>query len=495
MSIELYRELTRYISCGVFTFFMYHAVMGMWLSRFHREKYITWHFLLCLGTAIYACALFFNTSSIGFANGDQKIAFCWILGFGSYFCYLKAMENYLELRSKLLGLAKLLAAILIFMQIMNFALNFFGGVESFLTTRVTGREKTLFENAFYLERTSNTIGYFVSIMGATAIGMATYAILQGLKASPRPTGLLKFGAFATLISATNDTLLGAGFLGSVLPIYYLGNVVETIRLHQTEQSTAQSQIHRLEKEALLAKLSAEEGKRYQKLLRTLSHDINNALAIITGTVRKSLKREEIDEKSRSGLERVQRASGHISKIIQTILAQEVGKSSAQRQFQWIDLESIYDELRFVFSDQLQTKGLSLEFDPVHKCPRFMADPHILIHQILGNVISNAIKFSPRGGKIRVSYKVDNRTLRLFVRDHGPGIDAQKIEELWNDESVASQPGSEGEGGHGFGLRIVKENIEAFGGKVRFVDASSTKEQLPDVGTGENLVSLEFPLAS
>jgi signal transduction histidine kinase len=84
-----------------------------------------------------------------------------------------------------------------------------------------------------------------------------------------------------------------------------------------------------------------------------------------------------------------------------------------------------------------------------------------LHQVLTNLIANAIKFTPSGGDISASLDISGRDLQISIRDDGPGIEPELATRLFQryqraDANVA---------GSGLGLMIVREIVEAHGGTV------------------------------
>lgn len=86
-------------------------------------------------------------------------------------------------------------------------------------------------------------------------------------------------------------------------------------------------------------------------------------------------------------------------------------------------------------------------------------------QIIGNLISNAIKFTPEGGSVSISLSLEEKNyinnLRAKISDTGTGMTAAQIEEILNGESQTTQ-GTAGELGYGFGLPLVKHLIDGLG---------------------------------
>lgn len=90
----------------------------------------------------------------------------------------------------------------------------------------------------------------------------------------------------------------------------------------------------------------------------------------------------------------------------------------------------------------------------------------MINSVLRNLISNAIKFTPSGGKVTISCKSpESGQVMIMVKDNGVGISGQLIDQLFSSGEIHSSPGTENEKGTGLGLIICKEFVERNGGKI------------------------------
>lgn len=92
-------------------------------------------------------------------------------------------------------------------------------------------------------------------------------------------------------------------------------------------------------------------------------------------------------------------------------------------------------------------------------------------QVLSNLLSNAAKFSPRGGNVEVDITRSERGARVCVRDHGPGIPEGFRDKIFRKFSQADSSDTRQKGGTGLGLAISKAIIEHFGGQIGFADAA------------------------
>jgi PAS domain S-box-containing protein len=111
-------------------------------------------------------------------------------------------------------------------------------------------------------------------------------------------------------------------------------------------------------------------------------------------------------------------------------------------------------------------GAIIELDPHSADPTVYVDRDRVI-QILTNLLSNAAKFSPRGGVIDLSIKADEDSVRVSVRDHGSGIAEQFQTRIFQKFAQADSSDSRAKGGTGLGLSIAKTIIERLGGSIGF----------------------------
>jgi signal transduction histidine kinase len=101
-------------------------------------------------------------------------------------------------------------------------------------------------------------------------------------------------------------------------------------------------------------------------------------------------------------------------------------------------------------------------------PTTVSADRVRLEQVAANLIDNAIKYSPRGGEVRVSVEGDQTSARLVVRDSGVGIPADELPRIW--ERLFRGDRSRAERGLGLGLSLVKAVVEAHRGQVSVVSA-------------------------
>ena len=174
---------------------------------------------------------------------------------------------------------------------------------------------------------------------------------------------------------------------------------------------------------------------------------------------------DITPKQKSLIEAAREDSDRLHRIIENLLnISRLEAGSAQLQFRRMNvaemINAAVDPLRPAFAD----KNVSLEVDAGAAIPDVNADP-VSMGSALTNLLSNAMKFTPTGGAVRVTTAADNGDVRINVTDTGPGIPEQYRGRIF--EKFFRVPRPDGPTGAGLGLTIAHEIVEAHGGRLTF----------------------------
>jgi signal transduction histidine kinase len=114
--------------------------------------------------------------------------------------------------------------------------------------------------------------------------------------------------------------------------------------------------------------------------------------------------------------------------------------------------------------QTEARGLELSLDLPSDLPPVVADPH-RIGQVLRNLFNNALEFTPPGGQVTLTARLDGTWVCLEVGDSGPGIAPEQLPFVFERFYRADPSRARATGGAGLGLAIVKQLVEAHGGRV------------------------------
>lgn len=142
----------------------------------------------------------------------------------------------------------------------------------------------------------------------------------------------------------------------------------------------------------------------------------------------------------------------------------------------VPVKIIFEELAFLFQDKAQDKDVQLNFklDP----PDLMvfAERVSLINEVLGNLLSNSIKFSFPRCAIDISASAPHHDfVEIVIRDHGMGMDQDMLKNVFDLSKKHSRPGTQGERGIGFGMPLVKAYVDAYGGFIEVKSIAADKD--------------------
>ncbi len=199
------------------------------------------------------------------------------------------------------------------------------------------------------------------------------------------------------------------------------------------------------------------------LIQILSHDIINPLNLIIGFTQ-LIKEESKDPELPDA---VLRASSQIQQIIDHVKEMQALESGKKiLSLSPIDLSIAIEEVLFVFKEKAKQKGVSIIVkNEVDSQVKILAEPVSFSHQVLNNLVSNAIKFTPEYGEIVIHCYKKSRKVHINIQDTGVGIPLKLIPNLFRFDIVTHRAGTQGEAGTGFGLPLVKKYIELYRGEI------------------------------
>jgi two-component system sensor histidine kinase GlrK len=113
---------------------------------------------------------------------------------------------------------------------------------------------------------------------------------------------------------------------------------------------------------------------------------------------------------------------------------------------------------------VEAKGIRLENEMDGSLPPLRMDPERIL-QVLRNLLGNAVKFTPKGGSVRVAAKPADGKLAISVKDSGPGIPAESLSSIFEKFNQGSRQAPHARQGTGLGLAIANSIISSHGGKI------------------------------
>jgi PAS domain S-box-containing protein len=221
------------------------------------------------------------------------------------------------------------------------------------------------------------------------------------------------------------------------------------------------------------KLNAENAvKAKQQFLSNMSHEIRTPMNAIIGFTKVVLK-TDLTEKQKEYLNAIKMSGDALIVLINDILdlaKVDAGKMSFEKTP--FKVKSSIASMLHLFETKIQEKNLKLTKEYDSNIPTVIVGDPIRLHQIILNLVSNAVKFTSKG-KITVSVRLvdedeENVTIEFAVTDTGIGIPEEKLGSIFDNFQQASSGTSRIYGGTGLGLAIVKQLVEPQGGSIKVV---------------------------
>ena len=209
---------------------------------------------------------------------------------------------------------------------------------------------------------------------------------------------------------------------------------------------------------MAARLESEEERR-RRLLADLGHELRTPIAVIEGHLEAVLDGVyPADEAHLDPILDETRVLARLIDDLRTVSLAEAGSLTLHRES--VDLGHVIGEVVAALGPRAEAAGARLTVDVDPAIPELELDP-VRIHQVLSNLVDNAIRYTPRDGHVRIVARRRGGAVEIGVADDGPGLSAELRDTLF-DRFVKSpdSPGS------GLGLAIAKAIVEAHGGRIR-----------------------------
>ena len=199
-----------------------------------------------------------------------------------------------------------------------------------------------------------------------------------------------------------------------------------------------------------------------RLFGIISHDLRSPLAALISIMQllenKHLSKDEFRELTK----KLGQNTGSLYEMLEGLLQWSLSQTEGIKpELKPCNLGDIVEETTEFLGNFFEQKQISLTVDFSVKS-QVLADKYQLT-TVLRNLLSNALKFTPNGGKIMVSQRVENNFVRLTIADTGVGMSEHDLQQLFYSPKITV--GTDGEKGTGFGLFLCKELIEKNGGQI------------------------------
>jgi PAS domain S-box-containing protein len=212
-------------------------------------------------------------------------------------------------------------------------------------------------------------------------------------------------------------------------------------------------------------VSEAANRAKDDFLATLSHELRTPLTSMLGWVR-MLRGARLDaEQTARALETIERNTRLQAKLIDDLLDISriiAGKIKVEQQR--VDLGTVVAEAVQSLRREAEVNGLELDVTLAPDAAPVLGDA-VRLQQVVANLVSNAIKFTPAGGRITVALETAGSAVRLTIRDTGVGIAPDLLPNVFDRFLQGDASRTRGRGGLGLGLAIVRHLVELHGGVI------------------------------
>lgn len=214
------------------------------------------------------------------------------------------------------------------------------------------------------------------------------------------------------------------------------------------------------------------------LISSLTHDIANPLFSVGLILKKIFESPgSVEEKDKKRLNQLFKSINDMLEAGKNLQSLRLGKTSLK--LTPVNLKSSLQVACLVLQDFIDNKQIRIDMDQVPSDLMVLVEQQSFVHNVLINVLTNSVKFSPVGDVIRVFVEVVGSKYHVIIEDNGFGIDESQVK----NKTLESRDGTLGEKGYGFGLMQVIYFMKFYNGRFEI-------ENKP-VGTGAR-VTLQFP---
>lgn len=301
--------------------------------------------------------------------------------------------------------------------------------------------------------------------------MDGYEVCECLKADEQTRNIPII--FISALSETFDKVKAfeVGGVDYVTKPFQEEEVLARVKTHlmlQTQQKQLVIQAEKLQQaNEHLQQLNQDKDE----FLGIAAHDLKNPLSAILGFVQliqMSIKAEQFSSKMKliEYANLINNSATNMFNIITNLLdVNAIDSGKLPLYFESYDILSVLKKIVAEYNQKAKCKDISLEFSPANS--EYFAYVDInKVQQILDNLVSNAVKYSPFGKKVYIRiFTTENATVCCEIQDEGPGLSHEEQRKLFQKFSRLTPQPTNHENSTGLGLFIVKKLVTAMGGKV------------------------------
>jgi signal transduction histidine kinase len=216
---------------------------------------------------------------------------------------------------------------------------------------------------------------------------------------------------------------------------------------------------------------ARANKVRRQMTADVAHELRTPLTVIAGYI-ESMRDGDLSP-TPERLSIIYAEIDHLQHLVgdlRTLTQADAGELKLNKQA--VSPQELLQQALAAFEHQAMQKGVSLELSLNGEIPAIAVD-EIRVAQVLGNLITNALRFTPKGGRVTLGAVRNGDRVTLTVQDTGQGISPEDLPFVFDRFYRAEKSRAEENGESGLGLAIVKALVEAHGGALSVQSAPGT----------------------
>lgn len=263
------------------------------------------------------------------------------------------------------------------------------------------------------------------------------------------------------LTGLNDSLLKLG-----VAVYCISILVSfSLRAAELQQQRVQVKAERLLDQIKFEELKKLDGLK-SNFFANVAHELRTPLTLIVGPINSVLKSENLANRDFTLLKRAQQSGKDLLKLVAAIL--DLSKmESGKMELTEVPtlLFPFFRRMIAAFETNASNKNIQLNYNYSAAKPLQLAIDKDKLEIIINNLLSNALKFTPKNGAITIEILDLESKMQLSVKDTGRGIHPDDLPNIFNRFYQSKQPNAVLEGGTGIGLSLSQELVKVMNGKI------------------------------
>jgi len=229
------------------------------------------------------------------------------------------------------------------------------------------------------------------------------------------------------------------------------------------------------------KALAEERERIRRnLLSLVSHELRSPIAVVIQYL-DVLLGKIVGDLPQPALDILSKCKDRLSEMLELIgkwiTLATFDASTLKESFSTVQLGEIVEDVIQCLRPEAESMEVSVSFSPPQESVTVMGS-RVALSEVIRNIVSNAIKYNRKGGRVSIDLALDHDTAVMSVKDTGPGIPEEHLQRIFDEFYRVDGRRTSPVKGSGLGLAIVKKLVESHGGKVQVYSK---------VGEGSNFI--------